>query len=159
MIMPTDGLFDLVAIKSVRVVPRKVGFTEAAGREFIPKRDEYRNTMYVHSPSTITYEVRVPKGGELHVGMGITEKGIPVTFRVSADSKELRSTLVSDFDVWVDPIPPLPPYAGRGVKLAFETSAQKEGSVAFWANPLPTTKVPKKRPNVLIYLVATERAD
>lgn len=159
MIMPTDGLFDLVAIKYVRVVPRKVGFTEAAGREFIPKRDEYRNTMYVHSPSTLTYEVTVPKGGELHVGMGITEKGSPVTFRVSADSKELNSTTVSDVDVWVDRIIPLSPYAGRSVKLAFETSAPNQGSVALWANPLLTTNVPKKRPNVLIYLIDTERAD
>ena len=159
MIMPTDGLFDLVAIKSIQLVPRRVGFTQAAGREFLSKRDEYRNTMYVHSPSTLTYEVSVPKGGELHFGMGITEKNSPVTFRVSANSQELSSTTVSDVDAWVDRIIPLSAYAGGSVKLAFETSAQKQGSVALWANPLLTTNAPKKRPNVLIYLIDTERAD
>ena len=84
-IMPTDGLFDLVAIKSIRLVPKKANFTQAAGRQFIGKREEYRNTLYAHSPSTLTFEFPVPKDAHLHFGMGITEKNSPVKFRVVAD--------------------------------------------------------------------------
>ena len=158
-IMPTDGLFDLVAIKSIRLVPRKANFTEAAGRRFVGKQEEYRNALYVHSPATITFEVSVPKGGRLHFGMGITEKGSPITFRVTAGSEELYARTVSDLDTWEDADVDVASYAGRSVKLAFVTSAGKEGTVALWANPLLTTKAPKNRPNVLIYLIDTERAD
>jgi arylsulfatase A-like enzyme len=158
-IMPTDGLFDLVAIKLIRLVPRKADFTEAAGRRFIGKQEEYRNALYVHSPATVTFEVPVPKDGRLHFGMGITEKDSPITFHVTADSRELYSKTVADLDAWEDADLDLSAYAGRTAKLAFVTSAGKEGTVALWANPLLTTKAPKKRPNVLIYLIDTERAD
>ena len=158
-IMPTDGLFDLVAIKFIRLVPKKANFTEAAGRRFIGKQEEYRNALYVHSPATITFEVPVPKGGRLHFGMGITEKGSPVTFRVSADSREVYAKTVSAPDAWEDADVDLSSYGGRNVKLMFATSTGKEGAVALWANPLLTATAPKNRPNVLLYLIDTERAD
>jgi arylsulfatase A-like enzyme len=158
-IMPTDGLFDLVAIQSIRLVPRKADFQQTAGRQFIGKRDEYRNTLYVHSPATVTFEVPVPKDGRLHFGMGITEKNSPVTFHVVADSKELYTKKITAPDSWEDADVDLSPYGGRSVKLAFETSAEKQGAVALWANPLLTTKAPKSRPNVLVYMIDTERAD
>jgi arylsulfatase A-like enzyme len=158
-VMPTDGLFDLVAIKSIRLVPRKASFAQAAGREFIGKRDDYRNTLYAHSPSTVTFEVLVPKDGHLHFGMGITEKNSPVTFRVMAESKQLYSKTISDTDTWEEADVDLAAYGGRSVKLAFATSAGEAGTVALWANPLLTTKAPKNRPNVLIYMIDTERAD
>jgi choline-sulfatase len=159
MVMPTDGLFDLVAIKSIRIVPKKESFTQAAGREFIPKREEYRNTLYVHSPATVTFEISVPKAAELHFGMGITEKNSPVTFHVSADGKEVSAATVTDVNTWADKSVDLSSYAGRNVKIAFQTSASKAGAVALWANPLLTIKAPKKRPNVLLYMIDTERAD
>jgi arylsulfatase A-like enzyme len=158
-IMPTDGLFDLVAIKFIRLVPKKANFTEAAGRRFIGKQEEYRNALYVHSPATLTFEVPVPKDGRLHFGMGITEKDSPITFRVTADSRELYSKTVADVDAWADADLDLSAYGGSTVKLTFATTTGKEGAVALWANPLLTTKAPKKRPNVLIYLIDTERAD
>ncbi|MBZ5593136.1 MAG: sulfatase-like hydrolase/transferase [Acidobacteriia bacterium] len=158
-IMPTDGLLDLVAIQSIRIVPRKAEFPQAAGRQFLGKRDEYRNTLYVHSPSTVTFELQVPKSARLHFGMGITEKGSPVTFRVTADSKELYSKTVTDTDSWDDADADLSSYGGRSVKLAFETSAEKPGAVALWANPLLIMKVPRNRPNLLLYMIDTERAD
>lgn len=159
MIMPTDGLFDLMAIKWIRIVPRKADFTQSAGREFISKREEYRKTLYFHSPSTATFEVTIPRNAELHFGMGITEKNSPVTFRLSADSKNLSATTVTDADIWVDKTLDLSPYAGKQIKLVFETSAAKPGAVGLWASPLLTTKAPKNRPNVLLYMIDTERAD
>lgn len=157
--MPTDGLFDLVAIQSIALIPRKADFPQSAGRQFIGKREEYRNTLYVHSPSTVTFEIPVPKNARLHFGIGITEKKSPVTFRLMADgSNELYSKTVTDPDTWEDADVDLSPYGGRNVKLAFETSAEKQGTVALWANPLLTSKAPK-RPNILIYMIDTLRAD
>ncbi len=159
LIMPTDGLFDLVAIQSIRIVPRRANFAEAAGRQFIGKREEYRNTLYVHSPSTIAFEVAVPKEGRLHFGMGITERKSPITFRVTVDSKELYARTVADADAWEDADVDLSAYGGRNVKLTFATGTENAGAVGLWANPLLTTRAPKSRPNVLIYLIDTERAD
>jgi arylsulfatase A-like enzyme len=159
LIMPTNGLFDLVAIQSIRIVPRKAKFDQAAGRSFIGKRDEYRNSLYVHSPSTITFEVAVPKQGRLHFGVGITEKNSPVAFRITADSNDLYAKTVADPDAWEDADVDLSAYSGKSVKLTFATSTEKAGAVGLWANPLLTTQAVKNRPNVLVYLIDTERAD
>ena len=158
-LMPTDSLVDKVAIKSIRLVPRKASFPQIAGRKFIGKREEYRNTLYVHSPSTVTFETPVPRNGRLHFGMGVVERNRPVTFRVVAGSKELYSKTVSDPDSWDDAEVDLTPYGGGSVKLAFETSVESQGAVALWTNPLLTSKAPKNRPNVLIYMIDTLRAD
>jgi len=159
MVMPTDGLFDLVAIKWIKVIPRRADFTQPAGRETVGKGEEYRSSLYVHSPSTMTFEVAVPKQGRLHFGVGITEKKSPITFHVTVDSKDLYAKTVADPDVWVDADLDLAAYSGRSVKLTFATSTEKAGTVGLWANPLLTTQGPKNRPNVLIYLIDTERAD
>lgn len=159
LIMPTDGLNDLVAIRSIELVPRKSEFGLKAGRMMAGKREEYRNTVYIHSPSSMIYEVAIPRNARLHVGMGITERSVPITFRISADSKPLYSKMLADADRWEDADVDLAAYSGRKVKLAFETSSAKQGTVALWANPLLTTRAPKNRVNVLIYMIDTLRAD
>ena len=58
-IMPTDSLNDLAAISSIELLPRKTSFTLAAGRQIFGKREEYRDTLYAHSPSTVTFEVPI----------------------------------------------------------------------------------------------------
>jgi arylsulfatase A-like enzyme len=158
-IMPTDSLLDVVAIRWIRLAPRKADFPRAAGRRFIGKREEYRNALYVHLPSKVTVGLKVPNEGRLHFGMGIAAKNSPVTFRVAADSRELFSRTVDDAETWEDADLDLSGYGGRNVQVTFETRANNPGAVAFWANPLLTTKAPKNRPNVLIYMIDTLRAD
>jgi arylsulfatase A-like enzyme len=159
MVMPTDGLSDLVAIKWIKVIPRKADFAQPAGRETVGKREEYRSSLYVHSPSTITFEVAVPPQGRLHFGMGITEKKSPITFHVAVDNTDLYAKTVADPNDWADADLDLSVYGGRTVKLTFATNTEKAGTVGLWANPLLTTHGPKNRPNVLVYLIDTERAD
>lgn len=159
-IMPTDSLNDLVAISSIELVPRKANFPQAAGRETIGKREEYRNTLYAHSPSTITFEAPIPKEARLHFGLGIIEKNSPVKFRVVADgTNELYSKTVTDADAWQDADVDLAAYGGKSARLVFETTAEKPGAVGLWANPLLTTKAPRNRPNVLVYMIDTLRGD
>jgi arylsulfatase A-like enzyme len=148
-----------VAIRSIKLIPRRTEFPLAAAGQNIGKREEYRNTVYAHSPSSIAYEVKVPNGAHLHFGIGITQKNASITFRVGADSKELYVKTLTDVDVWEDADVDLSRYAGRKVRLDFQTSSAKPGDVGLWANPLLTTKVLKNRPNVLIYMVDTLRAD
>ena len=122
------------------------------------KREEYRNAIFVHSPSSLAYEVQIPPHARLHFGIGVAGKE-PVTFHVTADSTEIFSRALANPEVWEDAEVDLSAYAGRKAKLTFETSAAATGAVGFWANPLLTTTVPKLRPNVLIYMIDTLRAD
>ena len=158
-IMPTDGLDDLVAITSIKLIPRKANFPRPAGRLFAGKNDEYRNTLYAHSPATVTFPALVPTQGRLHFGIGVTEKNEPVTFRVQVDGSELYSKTLADPDIWEDADVDLSSYAGKSIKLVFRTDAAHKGTVALWANPLITMRAPKKRPNVLIYMIDTLRPD
>jgi len=76
-----------------------------------------------------------------------------------ADGKPLYSKELTDTGRWEDADLDLASYSGRRVKLAFETSSAKHGTVVLWANPLMTTRAPKNRLNVLIYMIDTLRAD
>ncbi len=158
-VMPTDSLTGLVAIRSIRLIPRKAAFPQPAGRQFIGKRDQYRNTLYVHSPARAAFTARVPGNGRLHFGMGITDRASPIAFRVTANGKELFARQVTDVDSWTDADVDLGDYGGQDVRLSFETASAKPGAVALWANPLLTTREPKRRPNILIYMIDTLRAD
>ncbi|MGH9663910.1 MAG: sulfatase-like hydrolase/transferase, partial [Bryobacteraceae bacterium] len=160
-IMPTDGLNDLVAIASIKLIPRKASFPEPAGRLFVGKRDEYRNTLYAHSPSAISFVAPVPKEGRLHFGIGVTENGDPVTFRVSAEgsARPLYSKTLADPEIWEDADIDLSAYAGKKIRLTFRTDAARKGTVGLWANPLLTTRGPNNRPNVLVYMIDTLRPD
>ncbi len=160
-IMPTDSLSALVAIDFIELVPRKTHFPAAAGRLKIGKQEEYRNVLYVHSPSTIVYEVPVPKAGRLHFGVGVAERQKAVTFRVVAypGGRELHLRTLDNPDEWGDAEVDLSAYAGQTLKLSFETRADQPGAVGLWANPLITTSEPQRQPNVLVYLVCSLRPD
>jgi len=156
-IMPTDSVNQLVSISFIELVPRRLRFTEAAGRQNAGKQDEYRNTLYAAAPSSISYRITVPRGGRLTFGMGVVDK--PVTFRVTAGAGQtLYSKTLTDPDSWEDAGIDLSAYAGRAVQLVFQTDSPARGAVGLWANPLMTTAGPKRRPNILIYMVDTLRA-
>lgn len=159
LIMPTDGLNDLVAIRSIELVPRKAEFGPRAGCIMTGKSEEYRNTIYLHSPSSMIFQVAIPRDARLHFGMGITESAAPITFRVSAGSTQLYSKTLVDSGRWEDADVDLASFSGRKVNLTFETRSAKPGTVALWANPLLITQTMKSRPNVLIYMIDTLRAD
>jgi len=159
-LMPTDSLTEPVAIHSIKLIPKPAGFSKPAGRDNIGKRDEYRNTVYVHSPSTLGFRVAVPLNGHLHFGMGTTAKTGAVTFKVMAEGAPtaLYKKTLSDPDHWEDADVDLSGWGGRSLNLQLKTDAA-EGIVGLWANPLVTSAAPKPRPNVLIYTSDTLRAD
>lgn len=158
-IMPTDSLTDAVAISSIKLIPRKASFPGAAGKLYFGKNEEYRNALYAHAPSSLGFDVPVPRDGRLHFGMGVAADGAPVTFRVQVSGKELYSKTVSTASAWEDADVDLSAYGGKNLKLVLRTESSQEGAVGLWANPLLTTRLPKARPNVLIYMIDTLRAD
>jgi arylsulfatase A-like enzyme len=158
-IMPTDSLTDAVAISSIKLIPRKASFPGAAGKLYFGKNEEYRNALYAHAPSSLGFDVPVPRDGRLHFGMGVAADGAPVTFRVQVSGKELYSKTVSTASAWEDADVDLSAYGGKNLKLVLRTESSQEGAVGLWANPLLTTRLSKARPNVLIYMIDTLRAD
>ncbi len=159
-IMPSDNPNDITAIEYIELSPRKSEFVGAVGRQTVGKREEYRNVLFAHSPSSLIYEVPVSDKSTLHFGMGVAESGKPVEFevRAGADEKVLFSKKLTDSETWVDAQVDLSKYAGQTLRLALKTSGQ-EGAVGLWANPLLTSTAPKRRPNVLVYMIDTLRAD
>ena len=159
-LMPTDSLTDSVAIRSIKLIPRAASFSKPAGLDTLGKRDEYRNTLYVHSPSNLTFHVTVPRNGHLHFGVGTTAKNSPVTFGVfiAGNSTALYNKTWSDPDIWEDADVDLSRWGGRPIDLQLKTDAP-DGVVGLWANPLLTNAAPKSPLNVLIYTIDTLRAD
>jgi hypothetical protein len=72
-IMPTDSVNQLVSISSIELIPRRLKFTEAAGRQNVGKQEEYRNTLHAAAPSSIAYDITVPARGRLTFGLGIVD--------------------------------------------------------------------------------------
>ncbi len=159
-IMPTDDILAAAAIDYIELVPRTTPFKEPVGRTVINKREEYRNAVYAHAPSSITYEVSVPKGARLHTGVGVAGSR-PVTFRILAGAgpTELYARTLNNPDTWEDVAVALSPFEGTNTKIVFQIDSPAPGAVGLWANPLITTTFPKGRPNVLLYVACTLRAD
>ena len=157
-IMPTDSLTAAVAISSIKLVPRAAIFAQPAGKLYFGKNDEYRNVLYAHAPSALTFDVPVPQDGRLHFGMGVTD-GAPVTFRIDVAGTTLYSKTMSATAAWEDADVDLMAYGGKNLKLVLRTESSQPGAVGLWANPLVISHIPKTHPNVLIYVIDTLRAD
>ena len=145
-VMPTDSLTDPVAISSIKLIPRKANFPGAAGKLYFGKGEEYRNVLYAHAPSSLGFDLPVPRDGRLHFGMGVTADGAPVTFRVQVSGKDLYSKTISTAGAWDDADVDLSAYGGRNLKLVLRTESSREGAVGLWANPLLSTRLPKSAP-------------
>jgi len=158
-VMPTDSLTDPVAIRSIKLIPKPAAFPKSVGRSVLGKRDEYRNSLYVHSPASLKFHVAVPVNGHLRFGMGATTNA-PVSFQVlvSGDPSAVFNKTVSDPERWEDADVDLSRWGGRTVDLQLKTDSA-EGVVGLWTSPLLTGVTRQPRLNVLIYTIDTLRAD
>ncbi len=157
-IMPTDSLDSLVAIQSIELIPRKTEFPEAAGRAMLGKREEYRNAIFVHSPSSLVYKVLIPSNARLHFGMGVAARERCDFSRdggLGGDFLEDRCEFGRLGRRRGGSVRNMP-----GARLGLLSKpVGRAGSSGVWANPLFTTTAPKQRPNVLLYMIDTLRAD
>ena len=158
-IMPTDNPQALAAIHSIKLIPKPAGFTQSYGSAFLGKQDEYRRVIYLHNPSSLAFQISVPPQAHLHFGLGVTSSDSLVHFQISIDgvSGDIYSKDWRDPDQWEDGDIDLSRWAGRAITLRLRAQSTREGEIALWSNPFLTSST--KRPNILLYLVDTMRAD
>ena len=159
-IMPTDSLQALVGIHSIKFIPKPAAFVHRVDRANLGKRDEYRDAIYIHSPSSMSFALQIPGRAHLHFGMGTTVKNSRIKFTVSVAGSPagLFSKTLDDPDEWQDADIDLSRWKGHTITLQLRTESEQDGEVALWADPV-ITNPQRSRPNVLIYTIDTLRAD
>jgi len=159
VIIPTDDPGALVSVDFVKLQPRRILYPEPAGKTMVGKQADYRNVIYAHVPATLTYEVAVDESASLRFAMGMGEKGAPVRFAVSLGSEELYSTSLDDADAWREASVDLSSHAGQTIQLTLRTESHTPGAVGLWANPAVINPSERTKPNILVYMIDTLRAD
>ena len=159
-IMPTNDLNAPVAIDYIELKPRRNRFTSPTGRQRYGKREEYRNAIFARAPSSITYEVQYPeeRRAALRYGDYISTRSRFAFCRVHPMSSYFPRT-VHDAEAWQDAEVDLSKWAGTNQKITLRTESDARDAVGLWANPLIVSRMPKSRPNILIYVVCTLRPD
>ena len=148
-----------IDILSVRVLPREAVYVHPpVGVRAEVRGEAHRRSMYVHTPATLEYLLRVPDRGRLDLGLGVLRRDIPVTFEVSAEPADgetaiLLEETVSDRDAWTQRFVDLTHFAGRVIRLRLETRSEAAPTVAFWAAPTLTGDRTTSRPNVIFYVI------
>jgi len=162
---PTDAAGADVEIDSIRLVSREglyAGLGHGLGREEIVNQS--RNVIYARAPGSYTTPILVPPNAALDVGVGVLDAAPGVTFSVAVEGEGPRQTIlehaVEQDESWEDLRADLSAWAGKTVRLRFAVRADRPGSVALWSNPTVTDeRTPPERPNVILYLIDTLRAD
>ena len=162
---PTDAAEADVEIDSIRLVSREglyAGLGHGLGREEIGNQS--RNVIYARAPGSYTTPILVPPNAALDVGVGVLDAAPGVTFSVAVEGEGPRQTIlehaVEQDESWEDLRADLSAWAGKTVRLRFAVRADRPGSVALWSNPTVTDeRTPPERPNVILYLIDTLRAD
>jgi arylsulfatase A-like enzyme len=139
MIKPTDAAGADFAIESVRLVFRREHLAGVpSGVSWQGLRDIFRETLVTRSPETVRYQVTLPSRPVLHVVLG-TPEDAPVTFRIAVrrgdkDEAVLTRTLTTPYR-WESRVVDLAPFAGASISLSLSTTADKDGTIAFWGAP------------------------
>jgi arylsulfatase A-like enzyme len=150
-------------ILSVSLVPRGAGYEESFGVQALTRRAETRRTLFAHTPSTLTWPLRVPQGGRLDFGL-TSLLGEEVAYRVSVRGKtgepaKLFDESVNANDAWLQRGVDLSRFAGELVELEVAASSSREGSVALVGAPIVSGNGASSRPNVILYVIDGGGAD
>ncbi len=146
-----------IDILSIEMVPRGASFLDDYGVRHVVRGGETRTTLFAHAPATLSWEVEVPVGGRLDVGV-TAAAGEPVTYRVTANAgspveKALYEETVSDAESWQQRSLDLSALAGSSARLTFEAQSRREGAVAFWGAPILSGSAVEELPNVVFYVI------
>ncbi len=160
----TDGNPGSIDILSVTVVPKGAAYADAPhGVRPVTIGERTRRTLFTHAPGRFSYRLRVPEGGRLDTGLGVLGDNAPVTFRVAVQEGGQEETLFeerhADPEAWAQRSVDLSRYAGQTVSLAFETGAERPGTVALWGAPTVSGRRISAKPNVIFYVIDGGGAD
>ncbi len=152
-----------IDILSVSLVPRGASYTEPYGVEALTRRAETRRTLFSHTPSTLTWPLRVPQGGRFDFAL-TSLLGEEVAYRVRVrgkvgDATQVFDESVSAHDAWLQRGVDLSKYAGELIELELAASSSHEGSVALVGSPIVSGNGDSSRPNVILYVIDGGGAD
>lgn len=155
-----------VEILSVSLIPKEARFAEAPTGVITEPRDAvYRRTLFSHAPGKLAWNVRVPEGGRLDVGLGVLRGDVPVTFRVKAGESTAFQETYTQKTTWGQRSVDLSRWAGKTIDLSLEAESPKAGTVALWAAPTLSgarkavepaasrTSGDNRPPNVILYVI------
>lgn len=136
---------------------------------------EWRLVLPAVCPSELVYTIDVPPDGVLRGGFGILPpfalSNAKATVRVAAEAEGFAAELYMrtfqpaaegvDWFRFHDFEAPLGAFAGKTARLKFtvESVEGNEPLVVCWSEPVLSSRSAPRRPNVLLYLVDTLRAD
>ncbi|NOR53797.1 MAG: sulfatase-like hydrolase/transferase [Candidatus Aminicenantes bacterium] len=154
-----------IEILSVSVIPKEVKYARAPiGVDTEVRGTAYRRVLFMHTPSSIAYRLRVPDAGRLDVGLGVLRDNPPVNFRVTVKAgRRAREILFeeefADKTGWGQRSMDLSRLAGKTVELVLEAECEHEGAVALWAAPTLSGAGAGSQPNVILYIIDGAAAD
>ena len=138
-------------------------YPQPSGRRSVGKQDEYRNAIYMHSPSALTFNVAFRPGMRActlrhgHHGERDAPSDSGSRWKDADASTRRRSAIrpigrTADVD--------LSAYGGRKVKLTLthgSSACRCRGAMGKSAHHAGAMR--RRRPNVLVYMIDTMRAD
>ena len=154
-----------IDVLSVSLIPAEAAFASApAGLSTVSQNGRYRRTLYTHVPGRLTYQVQIPEGGQLDVGLRGVREGVPVTFRVTAtpesgEPESLHEETLAEAEHWAERRVDLSHLAGQTVSLVLEANADRAGSVALWGAPTVSGARSSDHPNMIFYVIDGGGAD
>jgi len=159
-----------VELASVSLVPASATYAEAgvgvrsvssaAHDDFGPQR----RTLYTHTPTRVSYALRLPYGARLDLALG--SLGGATRMSVELDAGGAPETLLGETvppaEAWRQRSLDLTRWAGREVTLSLVAEAADASApgLAFWASPTlsgadarSAPKHPPEHPNVVFYVI------
>ena len=152
-------------ILTVRVLPKAYIYAEErVGVRMVERSKALRRTLYMHAPGKLKYNVRIPKAGQLDVGLGVIKEDSPVTFKITASTSDEEELVFfeesyANQEEWGQRSVDISTMAGKTVIISLETDAEQSGEVALWAAPTISGIQDNDKPNIVFYIIDGASAD
>jgi arylsulfatase A-like enzyme len=157
---PAEAALEILVVE---LVPRGADFGSDHGVRAVTRAGATRRTLYAHAPARLAFDVDVPAGGRLDLGLGcLPHEAIDARVSVRAPggaSSELLSVRVDDADTWSQHSVDLSPWGGTRVELTLQADGTPPGAVALWGAPIVSGSGGSARPNVVFYVIDGGGAD
>jgi len=163
-------VLDLLAIRLISIEgeyadqPAGVRLVQRGAGKDSPGLPGRRRSLFMHAPGKISFQVRVPPGGRLDVGLGVLSDKAPVSFSVSAtfangEDRRLFEETRDDPSGWAQRTIDLTRFERETLTLNLSAESERAGSVALWAAPILSGTRRTERPNIILYIIDGGGAD
>lgn len=152
-----------IDILEIALVPRGAAFQDDYGVRSVVRDGETRRTLFAHTPARLSYQVDVPSGARLDVGLGASVAET-VTYRINVDvgdgsTQVLLEETVEGGGAWRQSSADLASFAGQSVRLTLDATSDRDGTAALWGAPILSGGAVSALPNVIFYVIDGAGAD